>query len=85
MAAGAIAEPGTALGPCADDCQHTDCAANRRSASTFCAICERPIGYDTPFYRTEVRGVDGEDVSHDAAGKAYTLTHAVCLESEGRS
>ena len=66
MAAGMLSKPGSEYGPCAGECDHTDCAATRRMAETPCRICKEPIGYDRRFYRED----DG------------SLVHAVCLEEE---
>lgn len=53
MAAGLIPAPGTRLGPCKGECEHRDCAANRKQAESACALCTNPIGYDTRFYARE--------------------------------
>ena len=45
MAAGALAQPGTEFGPCAEPCEHTDCASTRELAEKPCSICGEPIGY----------------------------------------
>lgn len=50
MAAGILAAPGTEYGPCEGECQHTDCAATRSTATAECIHCDEPIGYDTRFY-----------------------------------
>ena len=50
MAAGTLAVPGTKHGPCAEECQHRDCAATRRSAEGRCRICGELIGYGTRVY-----------------------------------
>lgn len=55
MAAGTIPEPGKVvrgveIGPCVDDCDHTDCKQSREMAETECPICGDAIGYETPFY-----------------------------------
>jgi hypothetical protein len=56
MAAGQLSRPGTAYGPCADPCQHTDCAATRRMADSLCRLCRTAIGYETWFYQEESGG-----------------------------
>lgn len=53
MAAGVLAKPGTEFGPCAEPCQHTDCAGTRRIATTVCRFCNKEIGYDRRFYNDE--------------------------------
>lgn len=50
MAAATLSTPGTQFGPCADPCQHSDCASTRMIAQTVCPFCEKPIGFETPFY-----------------------------------
>lgn len=50
VAAGALAAPGTKFGPCATECQHTDCAATREMAGTACRKCGESIGYDRRFF-----------------------------------
>lgn len=65
MAALALPEPGTELGPCTGDCQHTDCAETREMAAAQCRICEQPIGYGKRMY------VEDGDQSY---------VHAACLE-----
>jgi hypothetical protein len=57
MAAGMMAAPGTSNGPCVDACAHRDCAATRQDATTECAYCKDPIGYNTRFYRIDGRFV----------------------------
>jgi hypothetical protein len=51
MAAGFFSPPGHPAGPCKGRCDHDDCAYIRDSAQIRCTICNRPIGYDTRFYR----------------------------------
>lgn len=53
MAAGKIPAPGSEYGPCADPCQHIDCAQTRAMAATVCRFCGQPIGYDTRLYDVE--------------------------------
>lgn len=55
MAPGRLPAPGTRLGPCyvvpgQEECVHIDCRRQRRDANTFCWHCNRPIGYETPFF-----------------------------------
>jgi hypothetical protein len=69
MAAISLPPPGTALGPCPEPCEHTDCAETRRIAESRCTRCEDPIGYERAFYH---------DAEHDG------FIHAVCLELETR-
>lgn len=45
MAASAIPVPGSEYGPCAEACEHIDCAANRTAAAGTCRICKEPIGF----------------------------------------
>jgi hypothetical protein len=53
MAAGVLSQPGTKYGPCAEPCQHIDCAGSRTIADTVCRYCDKPIGYDRRFYNDE--------------------------------
>jgi hypothetical protein len=66
MAAGTLPSPGTEYGPCADSCQHRDCALTRSEAATGCKLCGEAIGYETRYYN------DNE----------YGLVHARCLENK---
>ncbi len=50
MAAGILAQPGTAFGPCVEMCEHSDCGSTRAMAEAMCMHCDEPIGYDTRFY-----------------------------------
>lgn len=50
MAAGNLPAPGTKYGPCKGPCDHLDCAATIRMASTPCRICGECIGYGIRFY-----------------------------------
>ncbi len=68
MAAGTLPRPGTELGPCEEECQHTDCAETHRMAAQLCTICGEPISYETPFFR--------------ASGDWQQLTHADCLREQ---
>ena len=63
MAAISIPAPGTKYGPCEKDCDHPDCAANRKDAALVCVLCGKPIGYDKDCY------LSGE----------HTPCHAVCI------
>jgi hypothetical protein len=71
VAAGRIPKPGTAVGPCIDECTHTDCAATREQADALCKACRKVIGYDVRYYRVDQR--DG----FNSAGYA----HAACIEN----
>ena len=51
MAAAALPRPGTEYGPCAEPCEHSDCASTRELAETLCVDCGEPIGYDDRFYQ----------------------------------
>jgi hypothetical protein len=53
MAAGVLSSPGTEFGPCADPCQHKDCAATRLTSVSFCVICGEQIGYETRYYMAD--------------------------------
>ena len=48
MAAISVPAPGTKLGPCEGQCEHLDCAENRRMARALCAACHVLISYDAP-------------------------------------
>jgi hypothetical protein len=50
MAAGYLGKPGTELGPCLKPCIHRDCQHSRLIAAHPCAICNKPIGYETAYY-----------------------------------
>lgn len=50
MAAGSLAEPGAEYGPCAEDCEHTDCEATRNQAKSECVTCFEEIGYGRLFF-----------------------------------
>jgi hypothetical protein len=52
-------------------CEHTDCAESREAVKVRCAICQKPIGYDTKFFR---------DWSDDAS--ACRTTHMICRVRE---
>jgi hypothetical protein len=68
MAAASLSEPGTEYGPCAEQCEHRDCAESRKMAATTCKRCGQSIGYRRAFY-IEYGVPDG-------------LEHAVCLEMD---
>ena len=53
MGYGILAEPGTEFGPCAEPCQHKDCAATRAKANENCIECGETIGYGTKYYQEE--------------------------------
>ena len=67
MAAGILPKPGTKHGPC-KRCEHIDCRQTRRDAESLCRVCQRPIGYQTRFYRET-----------DPPGR-NNLVHAACVE-----
>lgn len=71
MAAATLPKPGTEYGPCAKECEHTDCAHTRRMAKSTCTICGKPIGYDTRFYRSK----DGDPTDGP-------WDHARCVEDK---
>ena len=50
MAAGLLSKPGMQYGPCADVCQHSDCASTRLIAESLCRFCEKAIGFNRRFY-----------------------------------
>jgi hypothetical protein len=65
MAYGTLPKPGTKLGPCLNrGCNHRDCEATRQMAAQGCSLCNKEIGYDTPFYDDPLRH---RDCSEDAA------------------
>lgn len=70
MAATMIERPGVGMGPCLE-CKHEDCAEYRAEAASPCAICEKPIGYDTRFFC---------DVTDDP--RKPRRTHMVCRVKE---
>ncbi len=66
MAAGVIAQPGSAIGPCTNLlCGHIDCDKTRTMAGSECPYCHEEIGYGRRFYQ-----LDGE-----------ILVHASCYEA----
>lgn len=77
MAAGSLPSPGKVvdgqeIGPCVDEnCNHIDCAKTREMSGMLCAVCNLPIGYETPFYN-----VSPEDTTR----RVNRLAHAVCWE-----
>ena len=70
MAAISIERPGVGTGPCLK-CEHEDCAEAREAVKVRCAICMKPIGYDTRFFR---------DSANEGAG--FRTTHMVCRVRE---
>jgi len=70
VAAGTLPAPGTKLGPCADACEHRDCAQTRAEAEQTCRVCDKPIGYETRFYVDSIQRA------------VRKLVHAACLEAE---
>lgn len=71
MAAISLPKPGTKYGPCAEPCQHIDCAQTRAMVAAACFICGKPIGYDTRFYG-----------SPHEQGQGENYVHAVCYEEQ---
>ena len=61
MAAGVLSKPGTEFGPCAGNCNHTDCEQTKVMAQTGCKYCHQPIGYDRRFFRFE-----GHQLAHES-------------------
>ena len=51
MASIFVSKPGTEFGPCADECNHTDCAELRSMAEALCKYCKKPVGYNRRFYK----------------------------------
>jgi hypothetical protein len=37
---------GIEVGPCLEQCKHTDCEEMRSDAESICEICDMPLGYD---------------------------------------
>jgi hypothetical protein len=70
MASSFISPPGSEFGPCAEFCDHRDCAASRRVAGASCGICGEPIGYDRHYYAA------------DNPDNGIRWTHATCEEEE---
>jgi hypothetical protein len=66
MAWSTVPAEGSQYGPCAEPCQHRDCAQHRADAQVICSYCHKAVGTDTPIYS----GQDGES----------RLVHASCLE-----
>lgn len=71
MAASYLAAPGTDAGPCAEECQHTDCAETRQWAAQPCFYCQEAIGYERGFY-SQPR----------SAGGPFPLSHSTCYQEE---
>jgi hypothetical protein len=71
MAAGILSKPGTEYGPCAKECQHTDCRKTREMAEARCTICRKPIGYDTRFYAA--RALQGKVQTRTISDLRYTI------------
>lgn len=55
MAYSTLPHPGTAFGPCLEECTHRDCAETRRMAESICPVCGGSIGY----YRSFSHGRQG--------------------------
>jgi hypothetical protein len=70
MAAIMIESPGKGTGPCLK-CDHTDCAENRERVKDLCAICSKPVGYDTKFFCDEA-----------GTGEGWRTTHMLCRVKE---
>lgn len=71
MAAGILPPPGTELGPCLQECEHTDCEATRSMASAVCSLCGEPIGYDVRLFAL-----------YDSDAQIAGYVHALCHEQE---
>ena len=67
MAAGYLPAPRAENehGPCADGCEHADCAETRRLAALTCRHCKKAIGYEVAYYQN---------------GDWTELKHALCAE-----
>lgn len=72
MAAGTLPRPGTELGPCAEDCDHRDCAETMFIAGCVCRFCGHAIGFERRFY------LDPEAAPATPDDKRWV--HAECLE-----
>ena len=82
MGWGMIAAPGTEVGPCKEECKHTDCAVTRVMAESLCIHCNKPIGYEKKFYQiTKPKGVESsrllEFLSLNEVEEVQ-YAHAVC-------
>ena len=77
MSAGTLPRPGKVVGgcevgPCLDtNCGHGDCVLTRRQAARLCVYSNRPIGYDTDFYRVGVNKM------------AHAVCHTDAIEKSG--
>lgn len=71
MASGSLPAPGTEYGPCIEACSHIDCAASREQATSPCASCGKPIGYEVQFFQNH-----DEHRVNLGAGREYE--HARC-------
>lgn len=67
MVSSFLSLPGSKIGPCEDECIHTDCAWQRSVAEWVCEFCGDPIGYETNFY-------------NEGDSKEPNYVHAICLE-----
>jgi hypothetical protein len=56
-----IPAPGTAWGPCAEQCDHEQCVQHRLAADRPCIECSRPLGYDEGY---TVESLDWSRVLH---------------------
>jgi len=69
MAVGYLPEIGSEHGPCANDCEHTDCAETKRLLLMVCRWCDLAIGY-RGFFNDSLEG-------HPAWSR---IVHASCHE-----
>jgi hypothetical protein len=53
-----LPKPGTKTGPCKEECKHVDCNMTKKDAAKLCKVCNKPIGYDRPYY------IDGGGLVH---------------------
>ena len=73
MSYGILPTPGSKLGPCAESCEHRDCAAAPRMAAHVCRECGGIVGYERQF------GHDEQDPNPEAS------VHWLCaLDEAGR-
>lgn len=64
--------PGSTYGPCIWPCPHRDCAEMREDAEQKCELCQKPIGYETKFYR---RGLD----QYVSGPVIFKVAHQICV------
>lgn len=73
MAAGRLPpETGSEFSPCVK-CEHIDCAAIRVTAGSICRYCEKPIGWETGFYK---------DDQADGSEWVHSLCEELAIEAE---